>query len=600
MPERPRLARVAAHPVMAALVVAGVLHLLWWWLLANSGGDIAAQDAWAEFARTHPGSAYNLAWYGGMHPVSYSILSPYVMALLGVRTTMIVVGTVSSGLLALVLVRSNALRRPLWPALYGAVALTGNAVSGRVTFGLGTMFALAAIAVLLPPPATTPAPVPAQPTPLRRPRAVALGALAALATAASALAGLFLGIVAAALWLQGRRRRAYVLGLPPVAVVAFSAWAFPFSGEQPMPAGSIILPFLAGVLGFALVPATWRTVRVTSAVYAVAVVLVWLVPSPIGSNVTRLGLLFGGVLMVALTTSVEPLRRPRLRWVAMVPATTTLAVAIVASSIWQVATAGRDAVNTRPTQAWTSDVQPLLDQLGERDANLGRTEVVPSRSHREAAALAPYVNLARGWNRQADAERNALFYTEGALTAASYRDWLDLWAVHYVVLPEGEPDVAAQAEAALVEGGLRYLRPVWSDASWRLYEVKRPAPLADAPAVVVRFDEAGVVLMLPAAATVVVRIPASPWLSLVDAAGTALQPTPFAGPDSEDAYLDGCLGVTVPDEPDPADPDAPPEVWTVLHAPRAGVYRIAAPYKLPPGTACPEEAETSARPPGDR
>ncbi|MEO5853978.1 MAG: MFS transporter [Nocardioides sp.] len=598
MPERTRLARVAAHPVVTALVVAAALHLLWWWLLANSGGDIAAQDAWAEFARTHPGSAYNLAWYGGMHPVSYSILSPYVMALLGVRTTMIVVGTVSSGLLALVLVRSNALRRPVWPALYGAVALTGNAVSGRVTFGLGTMFALAAIAVLLPAPAATPAA--AQPTPLRRPHAVALGALAALATASSALAGLFLGIVAAALWLQGRRRRAYVLGLPPVAVVAFSAWAFPFSGEQPMPAGSIILPFLAGVLGFALVPATWRTVRVTSAVYAVAVVLVWLVPSPIGSNVTRLGLLFGGVLMVALTTSVEPLRRPRLRWVAMVPATTTLAVAIVASSVWQVATAGRDAVNTRPTQAWTSDVQPLLDQLDERDANLGRTEVVPSRSHREAAALAPYVNLARGWNRQADAERNALFYTEGALTAATYRDWLDRWAVHYVVLPEGEPDVAAQVEAALVEGGLRYLRPVWSDASWRLYEVKRPAPLADAPAVVVRFDEAGVVLMLPAAATVVVRIPASPWLSLVDAAGTALQPTPSAGPDSEDAYLDGCLGVTVPDEPDPADPDAPqPEVWTVLHAPRAGVYRIAAPYKLPPGTACPEETETSARTPGD-
>jgi hypothetical protein len=27
--------------------------------------------------------------------------------------------------------------------------------------------------------------------------------------------------------------------------------------------------------------------------------------------------------------------------------------------------------------------------------------------------------------------------------------------------------------------------------------------------------------------------------------------------------------------------------WVVLHAPVAGVYRIAAPYKLPRGTACP-------------
>ena len=145
------LGRRVIRPVPAAFLLAAVLHLLWWWLLANSGGDIAAQDAWAEFAREHPGSAYNLAWYGGMHPVSYSIVSPYVMALLGVRTTMMVAGTVSSALLALLLVRSNALRQPLWPALYGAVALTGNAVSGRVTFGLGTMFALAALVVVLTP-----------------------------------------------------------------------------------------------------------------------------------------------------------------------------------------------------------------------------------------------------------------------------------------------------------------------------------------------------------------------------------------------------------------------------------------------------------------
>lgn len=597
MRDRSGLGRVLSHPVVAALVAAAVLHLLWWLLLANSGGDIAAQDAWAEFARTNPGSAYNLAWYGGIHPVSYSLLSPYVMALVGVRTTMMIVGTVSAGLLALVLVRSQALRQPLWPALYGAVALTGNAVSGRVTFGLGAMFALAALAVLLPSSPTSDSD--SGPTRPGRVRRVAVGALAALATASSALAGLFLGLVAAALWLNGRRRTAYVVGVPPVAVVAWSAWFFPFSGEQPMPAGSMILPVLAGLLGYLLSPTSWRTVRTTSAVYAVTVVLVWLVPSPIGSNVTRLGLLFGGVLMVALATSVEPIRRPRLRRTALVPATTLLAVAIVASSIWQGATAGRDLAGARTAQAWTSDLQPLLDQLDARDARLGRTEVVPTRSHREAAALAPYVNLARGWNRQADARRNALFYTEGALTPRSYRAWLHRWAVRHVVLPEGEPDVAAQAEAALVAAGLRYLRPVWSDGNWRIFEVRNPTPLADEPAMVTRFDEAGVELVLPEAATVVVRIPASPWLSLVDAEGEALQPTPSAGAGSEDEYVLGCLGATLPAEVDVPEGDGEaefeptPESWTVLHAPRPGIYRIAAPYTFSRGTPCPDESPGS-------
>ncbi|MGZ5399342.1 MAG: MFS transporter [Nocardioides sp.] len=577
MRDRAVVARVATHPVVAASVTAAVLHLLWWWLIANSGGDIAAQDAWAEFARSHPGSAYNLAWYGGIHPVSYSFISPYVMALLGVRTTMMIVGTVSAGLLALLLVRTRALRQPLWPALYGAVALTGNAVSGRVTFGLGAMVALAAVVLLLPPsPALGP---------LGRSRAVGVVVLAAVATASSALAGLFLGVVAAALWLTGRRRTAYLLGLPPVAVVAVSLWFFPFSGEQPMPAESMILPFLVGVLGFLLSPTSWRTVRVTCALYAGMVVLVWLVPSPIGSNVTRLGLLFGGVLMVALTTSVEPMGRRSLpRVVRTLPATAVLALAIVASSAWQLSTAAWDVVRTQPEQAWATDVQPLLDQLEARDARLGRTEVVPSSSHREAAALAPFVNLARGWNRQADTERHALFYVEGALTPASYRAWLHRWAVHHVVLPEGEPDVAARDEAALVASGLRYLRPVWSDSNWRVFEVKNPTPLVEAPAEVVSFDEAGVELMVPVAGTVVVRIPASPWLSLVDAEGEALEPTATEGPDSEEAYLEGCLA-----DAEQADPDDPTsEVWTVLQAPRPGVYRIAAPYKLPPGTACPE------------
>jgi hypothetical protein len=589
-PSTPRtlLARVASRPVLAAFLVAALLHVLWWALLANSGGDIAAQDAWAEFARAHPGSAYNLAWYGGMHPVSYSILSPYLMALVGVRTTMIVAGTVSAALLALLLVRSGALRQPLWAALYGAVALTGNAVSGRVTFGLGAMFALAAAAVVFAwvPHAARRDPVDTVGS-LGWRRSALAGTLAALATASSPLAGLFLGIVAAALWLQRRHRTAYALGLPPVAVVVLSAWLFPFSGEQPMPAGSVVLPFLAGVVGALVAPRSWRTMRIACAVYAAAVVVVWLVPSPVGSNVTRMGLLFGGVLLVALATARQPLSHPLPRVERVLPVSFVLAVSIVASSSWQVATAALDAVGTRPNEAWNTDVRPLLIQLGSRHASLGRTEVVPTSSHREAAAIAPYVNLARGWNRQADAERNPLFYSDSPLTPASYHEWLDRWAVHFVVLSNGSPDLHAVEEAAMVAGGLSFLHEVWSDANWRLFEVTAPSPLADEPATVIRFDEAGIVLSLPRAADVVVRIPASPWLSLVDEDGRPLTTSSAPGtePDAaETAELLGCLdSLTGLPQPDGSAGDS----WTVLHAPHAGTYRIAAPYKLPRGSACP-------------
>lgn len=249
-------ARLVRHPVTVAAVTAAALHLIWFFTLANSGGDLAAQDAWADFVGRHPGSAYNLAWYGGMHPVSYSVLSPYVMSVLGVRTTMMLAGTVSAALLTVVLIRSRAVRAPLWPALAGVAALLCNSVSGRVTFGLGMMFALAVAVVLTGPPARTKG--------HRMRKAALTAALAGLATACSPVAGLYVGLVAVALFLRGRRPAAYALGLVPLTMVALSAWLFPFSGTQPMSFGSAVLPVLFGMLVTFLAPKEWRILRLTA------------------------------------------------------------------------------------------------------------------------------------------------------------------------------------------------------------------------------------------------------------------------------------------------------------------------------------------------
>jgi hypothetical protein len=561
-------------PAVVATTLAGVLHLLWWRLLATPGGDIAAQDAWAAFARAHPGSAYDLAWYGGMHPVSYSAISPYLMALLGVRPTMVVAGTLAAGLLALLLERSRHIPYPMLPAVFGALALTGNAVSGRVTFGLGLLFGLAALVAAFT--WTTDR--------ARRPamawlRILTIVALTALTTAASAVAGLFLGLVAAGLWLTGRRRLAYALGLPPVAVVAVSAWLFPLSGVQPMAWNSAILPTAAALTAVLLFPRDWRLLRVLGLVYLVAVQLSWLVPSPVGTNISRLGMIFAGVGLVATLPTRAWVRSVAADRLGRTVAAGMVAAALVTSLTWQVAVAAHDAINTSPPESLSLDLEPLVDQLHERGAGLGRVEVVPTASHREAAALAPYVNLARGWNRQADAARNRLFYRDRPLTADAYQRWLRRWAVRFVVLSTAKPDAAAVEEAALVSAGLPYLDPVWSDDDWTLYAVRQPRSLVSEPATVLGFDAAMITLYTPEPGPVVVRVTYSDWLGLVDAVG---KPVPTSGPDGEPILLSCVSGL----KSDPAI-ENPRDNWLVLHATQAGVYRIGAPYKVPRGSACP-------------
>ncbi|GHB11976.1 MULTISPECIES: MFS transporter [Streptomyces] len=562
------------HPVVLTTAVAAAAHLLWFFFLANSGGDIAAQDAWAEFVGRHPGTAYNLAWYGGMHPVSYSVVSPYLMSLLGVRTTMMIVGTVSSALTALILVRVPAVRNPLACALAGAFAYLCNALSGRVTFGLGMMFALGAVAAVFC--------WPHRWRYRRWAKAVVAAPFAALATAGSPVAGLFLGVVAAALFLNKRRPGAYAIGLPPVVVVVLSAWMFPFSGTQPMSLGTLSLPFVFAVLVFLLVPRDWYTVRTAAAVYGVGTLLTYVVDSQIGSNVSRMAMLFAGVVLLAALPYAKPSTR---RWYALV-------IAFAGLNFWIGFKGVDDIVRTAPTASWNRELAPLVNQLQKAGAERGRVEVVPASSHREASALAGYVNLARGWNRQADMKRNPLFYDD-TLNAVNYREWLDRWAVHYVVLPEGKPDSSgAVQEAALVEDGQPYLKPVWSDDNWQLFRVLDPVPLADPPATVERAGEQKLTIRVQSAGRVLIRIPYSRWLAVVDDEGESVErpqeteASKKRSAEDEDAPKDfinahGCL-IKVAEDPDG-------DEWTELLAPRPGVYQLAAPYQLQPGTPCPEE-----------
>ncbi|MET9187224.1 hypothetical protein ABZX63_18450 [Streptomyces tendae] len=469
------------------------LYAVWWAFLATGGGDLAAQEAWADFVSRHGGSAYGLFWYGGMHTVNYSVISPYLMAALGVRTVTVVSGLAASWLAAVLIVRCGV-RRPVWPALLASLALWCDVASGRTTFALGVALALAAC------------------VPLVRERRLWLAAgYAALATMASPVAGLFLAVVGAAFLLVRDWRRALVLLIPPAAVVGLTTLFFPFTGEQPMPFARIWPPVVLGLAVTVLAPRTWRVARWSGAVYAFGTVLTYLIASPVGTNVERFAELFApAVLLAALLTAPPGLTAARSRRLV----SGLLAVAVVYSAGWVGKKTADDLKVSTVVPAWAAETDGVVDALKGLGADRTRVEVVPARNHREATLLAPHVNLARGWNRQLDVERGRIFY-DGTFSAATYRQWLDRWAVGFVVAPLGKPDGPARAEAELVrDPGLRpaWLEPVWRDAHWQVFRVRDAVPLVSAPGSVVTAAPADLVLRVERPGPVTVRIAWSPWL----------------------------------------------------------------------------------------
>lgn len=512
---RRRLRRYGV-PAVATLAVVP-LYAVWARYLATGGGDLAAQEAWAGFISRHPGSAYNLAWYGGMNTADYSLLSPYLMAWLGVRTVTVAAGIAGSWYAAALCVRAGV-RRPLGPALLASLALWCDAASGRTTFALGAAFGLAACL--------------AAAGPVRRTPSVA--ALSALATAASPVAGLFLVVAGAARLLAGDIREAVALIVPPVVVVAATALLFPCAGEQPMAFGRIWLPVAFSATTVLCAPKQWRALRLGAAVYAVGVVLTYAVASPIGTNVERLAELAGPAVLLACLPAPGRHRLQRL----------ALAAALALSVNWLVHKTVDDLRVSTRVPAWAARTDGVVAELRELAADRARVEVVPARNHREAASLAPYVNMARGWNRQVDMVRGRLFY-DGSFSPAGYRVWLGRRAVAYVVLGAGRPDDHAQQEAALVRSGPGWLTPVWRDAHWRIYRVRNAQPLASRPASVLRSDSASLVVRVPHRGSVTLRVAYSRWL-----------------------HADGaCL--------------TPSGEWTRLTVPKPGDYRIGSSYRLP-------------------
>jgi hypothetical protein len=502
-------------------------------IIAPISSDLAAAGYRSELVSRAGLTLWDNGWYGGHHVLAYSVLAPALGAALSPQLLAGASVVLATALFGVLVQRRYAPRAAyvatLWFALGASVTLLAN----RVPFELGLALALAALvaatlAVRAPPAAGR----------TGRARAAALGlalalALAVLSALASPVAGAFL-VLAALAWVLAGDARGVGLALAGAALasVALLELAFPEGGTQPFVA-SAFYPALAAVLVFAVVlPASERVLRAGAVLYALAMIGAYVVPSAVGGNADRLGsLLAGPLLACALLVdrpgseagTRQPRRLPALaagswrRWALI-----ALAPALL---YWQVRAPIADFVSAAgDPAAKRSYYAPLLAELQRLGIGYGarpaRIEVVPSRDHAEARWVPGRVAIARGWERQLDTSRDALFYTGARrLSAPRYAAWLRANAVSYVALADAPVDYSARAEARLVRERPPYLREIWRSSHWRVFAVMAPRSLAQPPAALTRLGPDSFTVWAPHAGSYVVRVRFTPYWALASAGG---------------------------------------------------------------------------------
>lgn len=482
--------RAELLPFAAAALVVAALAVPYL-VLEPASTDLAAQTFRADLWDRSGWVLWNEAWYSGHLVPGYSLIYPPLGGLLGPR----LLGALSALAAALAF---TALVRREKPNLAGTVAAAWFALgaaallyTGRMTFILGAAFGLLALLAL--------------------PRGPLAAALAALAALASPVAGLFAGIAAAALFLSGRRREGLWLGGGATVATLALVLAFPVGGWQPFAVSAFWWVALACILAALLLPAEHRTLRIGIAIYALLVIAVFVVPSPIGSNAPRLGSLVAGPLAAYALLD----RRPKL-----------LALLAVPLLYWQLAAPVGDLIRgTGDPSTEESFYEPLLDQLEARSEGRPMRVEIPSTFERwEAVFVAERFPLARGWMRQLETDDTDDF-TDQRLTVEIYERWLRERGVSFVALPHATLDYLAEEPSWLLYyDSTPFLREVWSDDDWTLWEVL-PADggrfepgeaLADGGAVVTELEPDGFAVAVPGPGEYLLRMR---WTSYFEVTG---------------------------------------------------------------------------------
>jgi hypothetical protein len=468
-------------------------------------------------------------WYAGTYPLaSYSLLYYLPAALIGNLPLVFAAAVASTMLFSSIALREWG-RDALWPARIFGVLAAAPLFTGLYAYTLGFATMLATLKLLQ----------------LRRFWLAAL--LAALTVGFSPLAFVFLCLIVGAYAVWRRQIAARYLWFGVALAVAAGIEAatlvlFP-GGTGTFPFHWIDFVTVLVVTGLGVLVA--RKARGAGflvwfyALWGLGSIVVYVVPSPLGDNWTRLSAFVFPVML--LTASLAGFRPRRLVVFALAAA---LAYNLVPYALLVPSRLDND---TQSASFW----RPAIRFLRRHEQPGFRVEVVPTAEHWEAYWIPKAgLPLARGWYRQIDTADNPALY-QSDLGPAAYRHWLRSDAVRYVLLSTTAPldwDGGPQ-EARVVRSPASGLKAVFHSRNWTIYELPHATPLLTGPAspVVTSFGHTTIDGQVFAAGRYLLRNHYSPYLRLQG--GGCVAPAP-----NKMTYLDLTrperFALSVPGTPD--------------------------------------------------
>jgi hypothetical protein len=475
-------------PTLTAAVIAAAYVII-----APRSEDLAAHLLRTKLFNTEGFGLWNNWWYAGHNVLGYSVLFPPLAALLSPQLAAAISVPVSAALFESLVYRRFG--EDAWlGALWFAIAASTNLFTGRLTFALGLALAVGAALAL------------------ERKNPVLAAGLAALTALASPVDALFAALAGAAqaagAYATERRVRP---ALPGIAVIVAAgapvlalAIAFPEGGTEPFAFSALWPIVLISLLAIPAIPRRDVALRAGAALYAVGCLASYAIPSPVGSNATRLGPLLAGPLVALLWW--------RRRMVTLAAVALPLIYLQWQAPVRDIRTADD---NSEVTFAY---FQPMMTYLSRQPGPPFRLEIPFTLFHWEAYEVAPEFPLARGWERQLDRKYNALFY-DGRLTPARYEAWLHELAIRYVAVGDAELDYSAKQEIALIDRGLPFLRLVHRTRHWRIYAVKDPTPIATGAATLTGLGPNWLQLQGHSAGATQIRVRWSPYWAITQGSG---------------------------------------------------------------------------------